>query len=161
MAWFLTLFTTPPQDLMENFIFKRKILETCGRINNIKWRVERMLKIYKYTQIVHTWFARSYPDLRHRHAGFAKQQTRDELKAKKQLDPMAIKVDPYGNEFYLNKQQFFVEFLCAIIVLKTRGRQKGPPYTEHLVVAIEGERNFERRNIRRLTEGDKLPFVIN
>lgn len=83
-----------------------------------------MLKIYKYVQI-HTHFAHLYPDLRHRHAGFAKQQTRDELKAKKQLYPMAIKVLPYGNEFCLNKQQFFVEFLCAISVLKTRGETEG------------------------------------
>lgn len=75
-----------------------------------------MLKIYKHMQSTHF-----HPDLKHHHAGFAKQQTRDELKAKKQLDPMVIKVLPYGNELCLNKQQFFVEFLCAISVLKTCG----------------------------------------
>lgn len=66
-----------------------------------------MLKIYKHTQSTHF-----HPDLKHRHAGFAKRQTRDELKAKKQLDPIAIKVLPYGNELCLNKQHFSSNFFA-------------------------------------------------
>lgn len=83
-----------------------------------------MLKIYKYTRI-HTQFAHLYPDLRHRHAGFAQNSIPGRVESKKAIRSDGNQVIPYGNELGLNKQQFFVEFLCAISVLKTRGETEG------------------------------------